>query len=269
MAAGVIRLSKFHVSVCGVKRPFDAAHVGDAARKLRVVDHLAPETYRLSFPHGGLGARSPSHPPASATGAAPQSEGGVVGEEAPHAPRSANQVRQGALACSVSPQALDGARVRTATDDEFDDFFKVTSNGLAEQLEHQARALDARPEDFFEKVATADAFADELHYCKRHRLWMHAKKKITGGALVFVTDQSGRKMVLKNQRIDAPEALPMLDVAPGAWCTELQALISLRFLMSVKGVAPLFCELLHNETYRDGQRNLLYSSMRLARYDTR
>lgn len=98
---------------------------------------------------------------------------------------------------------------------------------------------------------------------------MHAKKNITGGMLVFVTDPAGRKMVIKNQRIDAPEAIAMLDVAPGAWCTELQALISLRFLMSVKGVAPLFCELLHNETYRDGKRKLLYSSMRLARYDTR
>jgi hypothetical protein len=267
MAAGVIRLSKFHVSVCGVKRPFDAAHVGDAARKLRVVDHLAPETYRLSFPHGGLVARSAPHLPPPATGTAPQSEG-CVGE-APHAPRSASQVRQGALACSVSPQALDSARVRTTTDEGFDDFFKVASNGLAEQLEQQARALDARPEQFFETFDVADAFTDELHYCKRHRLWMHAKKKITGGSLVFVTDQSGRKMVLKNQRIDAPEDVAMLDVAPGAWCTELQALISLRFLMSVKGVAPLFCELLHNETYRDGQRNLLYSSMRLSRYDTR
>jgi hypothetical protein len=168
----------------------------------------------------------------------------------------------------VSPQAHDSARVSTETDEGFEDFFKITCNGLAEQLEQQTRALDARPEQFFEFFSSADAFTDELHYCKRHRLWMHAKKKITGGSLVFVTDQAGRKMVLKNQRIDAPEAVAMLDVAPGAWCTELQALISLRFLMSVKGVAPLFCELLHNETYRDGQRNLLYSSMRLARYDT-
>lgn len=248
MAAGVIRLSKLHVSMCGGKRPFDAVHVGDAAQKLRKVDHLAPETHRLSFD----GVDADAFTTSSTARASPVS-----------------QIRQGALACSVSPQALGSTRTPAGTDDDFDNFFKVSSNGLAEQLERQARALDARPENFFETPAAAGAFTDELHYCKRHRLWMHAKKKITGGMLVFVTDQSGRTMVLKNQRIDAPEAVAMLDVAPGAWCTELQALISLRFLMSVKGVVPLFCELLHNETYRDGQRNLLYSSMRLARYDTR
>jgi hypothetical protein len=250
MAAGVIRLSKFHISVCGVKRPFDAAHVGDAAQKLRAVDHLAPETHRLSFSRA-------------------DDAGGDATPAATTRPSPASQVRQGALACSVSPHAVGSARGAAATDDDFGNFFKVSSNGLAEQLEQQARALDARPDDFFETSAAAGAFSDELHYCKRHRLWMHAKKKITGGMLLFVTDQSGRKMVLKNQRIDAPEAVAMLDVAPGAWCTELQALISLRFLMSVKGTVPLFCELLHNETYRDCQRNMLYSSMRLARYDTR
>jgi hypothetical protein len=148
--------------------------------------------------------------------------------------------------------------------ENFDNTGALALNGY---LERAAGLLDARPDDFFATPnAPADVFTDELQYCKRHGLWMHAKKKITGGTLVFCTDTRKMHMVIKNQRIDTA-GCDTLDVAPGVWCTELQALIALRFLMDVKGVAPLFCELLHNETYHDIKNRALLSSMRLARYD--
>lgn len=279
MATGVIQLETVHVSVLGVKRPFNVVHVGNAARRLRPADHLAPETYRLpKEPKTTCDALDETHETRGLS-----NRDGSSSLNSPQMPPI-----PGSLAKTVSPAAeeLYGSGIVGWTpgpkpcDYDFDLFYQgmVGGNTLQNQLERHAKALDARPKDYFQTRGFVDGvgggapnmhetFTDELHYCKRHKLWMNAKKKITGGTLLFVTDQSNKRMVIKNQRIDLPST-DILDIAPGAWCTELQALVSLRFLMSVKGVPPLFCELLHNETYRDSQRGVMYSSMRLARYET-
>jgi hypothetical protein len=43
-------------------------------------------------------------------------------------------------------------------------------------------------------------------------------------------------------------------------------MVTFRFLMAVKGISPLFCEMQHHELYLDTRAGALLSSMRLARW---
>ena len=159
------------------------------------------------------------------------------------------------------------AKAITEDDEDYADFFGGCTGGRA-WLEKQSRALDAGASAFFAaQEAPSDVHVDELSYCKRHNLWMIHKRKINGGVLIFCHNASKLHMVIKNQKIDL-SVRDFLNVAPGQWCTELTAMTTFRYLMAVKGIAPVFCEMLHSEAYLDARAGALLSSMRLARYET-
>jgi len=149
----------------------------------------------------------------------------------------------------------------------FADFFDATP-GSSRWLEAHLRSLDANCADLFSSVRDAppDVFVDDLSYCKRHDLWLQAKRKIAGGVLLFVRSRNGARLVIKNQKIDV-SARDFLMITPGQWGTELLAMVTMRALMAIKGTAPIFCEMLHNEMFLDARVGALQSSMRLSRYD--
>jgi hypothetical protein len=111
-------------------------------------------------------------------------------------------------------------------------------------------------------------FHNSLHFAKFHKYWLNSVKKIKDGEVLFVTTSRGNGMtlVVKNQKIGVPD----IDfvVTPGPCATELRSLITLNHLMHLRGVAPVFCELLAKEVYIELNTSVRFLSTTMPQYST-
>jgi hypothetical protein len=93
-------------------------------------------------------------------------------------------------------------------------------------------------------------FESSAAYCRSRRYQLLRSKKITGGEILYVRDERGGYVVVKQQLVQSPGVDWEVTPTPG-FC-ELRCMFQLNYLMSHKGVGPWFVPLLHHAVHVDG-----------------
>lgn len=111
-------------------------------------------------------------------------------------------------------------------------------------------------------------YHNSLHYSKCRKLWLHETKRIRDGEILFVTENksTGESLVVKHQKVPLPDI--DFTVTPGPCATEVRSLNALNYLMKVKGVAPVFCELRSKEIFIHSKNNERVLSTTMPMYAT-